>query len=94
MGGATVLQAVTRSRLAGSVRGVILDSPVVDWVTALHYQGVANHLPLPLRLATMRMLTQRWARIFTGPVGADRPRAARPRAPGERAQHADPAAAQ
>ena len=66
MGGATVLQAVTRSRLAGSVRGVILDSPVVDWVTALHYQGVANHLPLPLRLATMRMLTQRWARIFTG----------------------------
>jgi alpha-beta hydrolase superfamily lysophospholipase len=66
MGGATVLQAVTRSSLADRVRGVILDSPVVDWVTALHYQGVANHLPRPLRLATMRLLTQRWARAFTG----------------------------
>ena len=66
MGGATVLQTVTRSALANSVRGVILDSPVVDWVTALHYQGVANHLPRPLRLATMRLLTQRWARVFTG----------------------------
>ena len=66
MGGATVLQAVTRSSLSRWVRGVILDSPVVDWVTALHYQGVANHLPRPVRLATMRLLTQRWARIFTG----------------------------
>ncbi len=66
MGGATVLQVVTRSALASRVRGVILDSPVVDWVTALHYQGVANHLPRPLRLATMRLLTQRWARLFTG----------------------------
>ena len=66
MGGATVLQAVTRSLLAKWVRGVILDSPVVDWVTALHFQGVANRLPRPLRLATMRLLTQRWARVFTG----------------------------
>ncbi len=66
MGGATVLQAVTRSGLAKWVRGVILDSPVVDWVTALHYQGVANHLPRPIRLATLRLLSQRWSRIFTG----------------------------
>lgn len=66
MGGATVLQAVTRSTLAKWVRGVILDSPVVDWVTALNYQGVANHLPRPIRLATMRLLTERWARVFTG----------------------------
>jgi alpha-beta hydrolase superfamily lysophospholipase len=75
MGGATVLQAVTRSTLADRVRGVILDSPVVDWVTALHYQGVANHLPRPLRLATMRLLTERWARVFTGqsaPVDLER----------------------
>ena len=66
MGGATVLQAVTRSASAERVRGVILDSPVVDWVTALHYQGVANRLPRPLRLATMRVLTRRWGRLFTG----------------------------
>jgi uncharacterized protein len=66
MGGATVLQAVTRSPLAESVKGVVLESPVVDWVTALHYQGVAYKLPRVVRLGILSLLSSRWSKLFTG----------------------------
>lgn len=66
MGGATVLQALTRSPLARVVDGVVLDSPVVDWVTALSYQAALNHLPPVVRGAVMTLLTQRWAGRLTG----------------------------
>jgi alpha-beta hydrolase superfamily lysophospholipase len=66
MGGAMVLQVVTRSPLAAAVRGVILESPVVDWVTALDFHGVANRLPKPLRLGVLQLLGSRWARFVTG----------------------------
>lgn len=75
MGGATVLQAVTRSPLAGFVRGVVLESPVVDWVTALHHQGVVNRIPRILRLIVFRLLSGSWARLLTGqlePINLDR----------------------
>jgi uncharacterized protein len=66
MGGATVLQAVTRSPLAATVTGVVLESPVVDWVTALHYQGVAHRLPRVVRLGILSLLGSRWSRLLTG----------------------------
>jgi alpha-beta hydrolase superfamily lysophospholipase len=66
MGGATVLQTVTRSPLAESVAGVVLESPVVDWVTALHYQGVAYRLPRIVRLGILSLLSSRWSRLLTG----------------------------
>lgn len=66
MGGATVLQALTRSSLAGFVDGVVLESPVVDWVTALHFQGVLNRLPRVVQLGVVFLLGSRWARLFTG----------------------------
>jgi alpha-beta hydrolase superfamily lysophospholipase len=66
MGGATVLQAVTRSPLESYVTGIVLESPVVDWVTALHYQGVANRLPKVVQWGVIRLLTRRWARVLTG----------------------------
>lgn len=66
MGGATVLQALTRSPLARAVDGVVLDSPVVDWVTALSYQAALNHLPPVVRSAVMTLLTRRWAGPLTG----------------------------
>ena len=66
MGGATVLQAVTRSPLATSVTGVVLESPVVDWVTALHYQGMAYRLPRFVRLGILGLLSSRWSRSLTG----------------------------
>ena len=66
MGGATVLQALTRSPLSEHVTAVVLDSPVVDWVTALEYQGVANRLPKPIQWGVLRLLSKRWARRVTG----------------------------
>jgi pimeloyl-ACP methyl ester carboxylesterase len=66
MGGATVLQAVTRAPNRSSVRGVVLESPVVDWVTALQFQGVMNRLPRLVRWATLRVLSNRWGTYVTG----------------------------
>lgn len=66
MGGAIVLQALTRSPLAQHVTGVVLDSPVVDWVTALEYQGEAKRLPKPIQWGVIRVLTTRWAGRVTG----------------------------
>jgi dipeptidyl aminopeptidase/acylaminoacyl peptidase len=66
MGGATVLQALTRSPLARLVRGVVLESPVVDWVAALRFQGALNRLPKPLDSLVLRLISQRWAGILTG----------------------------
>lgn len=66
MGGATVLQAVTRSPLAHVVRGIVLESPVVDWVSALRFQGTLNKLPQPLDRGVLGLLSQRWAGFLTG----------------------------
>jgi len=66
MGGATVLQALIRSEHASSVRGVVLDSPVIDWVTALHYQGELRHMPSPIRSGVIAMIGNRWGGRLTG----------------------------
>ena len=66
MGGATVLQALTRSPLASHVIGVVLESPVVDWVTALQYQGVVNRLPALVQRSVLTLLSKRWAGFLTG----------------------------
>ena len=66
MGGATVLQALTRSSLEYLVTGVVLDSPVVDWVTALNFQGKINRLPVPLRSAVLTVISAPWSRRITG----------------------------
>ena len=66
MGGATVLQTLTRSALAGVVRGIVLDSPVIDWVTALRYQGELLGLPSPIRSAVISLLGMKSASRLTG----------------------------
>jgi alpha-beta hydrolase superfamily lysophospholipase len=66
MGGATVLQAATRSDLAPLVRGVVLESPVVDWVRALKFQSSFNRLPPFLGFAARGLLSSRWAGRVTG----------------------------
>jgi len=66
MGGATVLQAVTRSNRAGLVRGIALDSPVIDWITALRYQGTLNRLPTAISSAVLAVLGNPWGRRLTG----------------------------
>lgn len=48
MGGAIVLQLVSRSWLADRVDAVVLDAPVVDWGDVLRHTARVNHLPPPV----------------------------------------------
>ncbi|MBX3093232.1 MAG: prolyl oligopeptidase family serine peptidase [Cryobacterium sp.] len=66
MGGATVLQAATRSPLARYIRGISLDSPVIDWVSTL--DAIASEMGLPpvARRLTLVAMSAPWGRIITG----------------------------
>ena len=66
MGGATVLQTLTRSTIADSIRGVILESPVIDWITALRYQGTENRLPRAVSSGALLLLSRTWGGFLTG----------------------------
>jgi uncharacterized protein len=83
MGGACVAELVRRSTLAGHVRAVVLDAPVLDWGPVIRRAAVARGLPtavLPLLLPpTMRLAERRsqidWhgLRHLHDPEGYDRP---------------------
>lgn len=66
MGGATVLQAVSRSPLARHVRGVSFDSPVIDWVSTLNAIAGEMGLPRIARQLTFLVMGARWGRVITG----------------------------
>jgi alpha-beta hydrolase superfamily lysophospholipase len=66
MGGATVLQALTRSPLGARVIGIVLESPVVDWITTLDFQAAIRRLPAIVRWGVLQLYSRRWGRIFTG----------------------------
>lgn len=66
MGGATVLQTVNRSSLASLVTGLVLESPVIDWVDALDFQGRSKGIIRPLRAIVYSMIGRQWGRPFTG----------------------------
>lgn len=75
MGGATVLQALTRSPLGAYVRGVVLESPVVDWITTLDFQVALRRLPAVVRWGVLQLFRNRWGGVFTGlaePLDIDR----------------------
>lgn len=75
MGGATVLQAATRSSYANRVVGIVLESPVVDWIAALDFQVRLNRLPVFVRSFVVLLFRERWGRFFTGlaePLDVDR----------------------
>jgi alpha-beta hydrolase superfamily lysophospholipase len=75
MGGATVLQAVTRAARRDLVVGVVLESPVVDWRTTLRYQGTAMRVPRVVQELAMRLLQSPRASRLSGrdaPVDLDR----------------------
>jgi alpha-beta hydrolase superfamily lysophospholipase len=75
MGGATVLQALTRATDRDAVTGVVLESPVVDWIAALDFQVRMRRLPLFVRSFVVLLFQRRWGRVFTGlaePLDVDR----------------------
>lgn len=66
MGGAIALQTAERSPYSGVIAGLILDSPAVDWVDVLRYQGEAMGLPSPVRRLTLGMIGTSAGRPITG----------------------------
>lgn len=70
MGGAIVLQASVRSPHADSVRGIVLDSPVIDWVETLDFQAGLMKLPMQVTKGALLLLDSGWA---TGLVGQEAP---------------------
>jgi len=66
MCGATVLQALTRSPRAALVTGVVLDSPVVDWIATLDFQARMRRLPGVVRWGVYTLIRSRWGRVVTG----------------------------
>jgi len=59
MGGGTVLTTMRRSPLAGMVRGLVLDCPLVDLSATLRMHAAQRRLPLPLTWAALRLIEQR-----------------------------------
>lgn len=62
MGGAIVLQTVTRSQFAAAVEGIVLESPVIDWVSTLAFHARSARLPGPIAKLAMRLLSWRSTR--------------------------------
>jgi uncharacterized protein len=83
MGGACAAELVRRSPLAGHVRALVLDAPVLDWGPVIRRAAITRGLPaavLPLLLPpTMRLAERRsqidWhgLRHMHDPEGYDRP---------------------
>jgi alpha-beta hydrolase superfamily lysophospholipase len=75
MGGAIVLQLVTRSWLADRVRAVVLDAPVLDWRHVLDHHARINRLPSSVGRLAQSVLQHRAARRLLGvdaPLSLDR----------------------
>lgn len=69
MGGAIVLQHVSRSWTADRVRALVLDGPVVDWRMVLDHHARINRLPRPVGRLGLAMLGHRSARRVIGVDG-------------------------
>jgi len=66
MGGATVLQAATRTAHPELINGIVLDSPVVDWVGVLEFQGTSMRIPRPIRRVALEVISRKWGSRLTG----------------------------
>lgn len=66
MGGAIVLQTITRSRFAAHIVGIVLESPVIEWNSVLHFQAAQARIPGIVRDAAVRAIGNPWGRPLTG----------------------------
>jgi hypothetical protein len=75
MGGAISLQLATRSAHAHILRGIMLESPVINWVDTINYQTDAQHAPRAVSAIARTLVSSSWARGLTGqaePIDLDR----------------------
>jgi len=66
MGGAIVLQALSRSWLADHVTHVVLDAPVVDWNDVLAHHAREHGVPGPVGGLGRTLMGRRWSRRLVG----------------------------
>lgn len=66
MGGATSLQAVTRSDAGHLVTGLVLESPVVEWADTLAFQAKRGRVPRLIGVAALAIIGHARARLLTG----------------------------
>lgn len=66
MGGAIVLQTATRSQHADIIRGIALDSPVIDWASVLGFQGAELGFPNAASKAVLAVIGNAWGKRLTG----------------------------
>jgi uncharacterized protein len=66
MGGAISLQVATRSANAGIIAGIVLESPVVDWVETINQQTDTLRLPRLVSTNAQRIISSPWGRVVTG----------------------------
>ncbi len=66
MGGAVVLQTITRSPSSALIHGIVLDSPVIDWIDTLEYQARLLRLPEPITQGALRLIESTWSGPITG----------------------------
>jgi len=59
LGGAMAMVTAEDSPVRSRVRGLVLDSPILDWQATLSYQGHRHGLPAPLVSLTERLLAWR-----------------------------------
>jgi hypothetical protein len=66
MGGATVLQAATRAEQRGVIRGLILESPVINWISTLNFQAELMKIPRPVGSVATQLISRPWSGRLTG----------------------------
>lgn len=66
MGGATSLQGALLSEHRALVRGLVLESAVIDWRSVLHYQASEMGVPLVIRGGVLWLIGTEWGGTFTG----------------------------
>jgi pimeloyl-ACP methyl ester carboxylesterase len=66
MGGAIVLQTLSRSWLADQVSRVVLDGPVIDWGDVLAHHARVHKVPAPIGGLSRALMGRRSARRLVG----------------------------
>ncbi|MET1051040.1 MAG: alpha/beta fold hydrolase [Mycetocola sp.] len=66
MGGTIAVQTALRSSRSELIRGIVLESPVLDWGRVLEFQADATRIPVPLRTAAIAAVSNPWGRVLTG----------------------------
>ncbi|WP_431277408.1 alpha/beta hydrolase family protein [Leifsonia poae] len=66
MGGAVVLQTITRTPMSDLIHGIVLESPVIDWIDTLEYQARLLRLPNPITQGALRLIESTWSAPITG----------------------------